>query len=101
MAKKSMIARNEKRARMVAKYAARRSELKRMIKDPKTSAEERYAAVDELNKLPRNASPVRLRNRGRFSGRPRGYYRKFGLARNQLRKAAMNGEIPGLVKSSW
>lgn len=101
MAKKSMVARERKRARTVAKYAARRAELKARIRDPKAPVEERFAAVQELQRLPRDASPVRLRNRCEATGRPRGYYRKFGLARNKLREAAMRGEIPGLVKSSW
>lgn len=101
MAKKSMIAREKKRAATVAKYAAKRAELKARIRDPKASMEERYEAVQELQKLPRDASPVRGRNRCEATGRPRGYYRKFGLARNKLREAAMRGEIPGLVKSSW
>lgn len=101
MAKKSMIARERKRTKTVAKYAAKRAELKARIRDPKAAAEERYAAVQELQRLPRDASPVRLRNRCEATGRPRGYYRKFGLARNKLREAAMRGEIPGLVKSSW
>lgn len=101
MAKKSMIARERKRAETVAKYAARRRELKARIRDPKATMEERFTAVQELQRLPRDASPVRLRNRCEATGRPRGYYRKFGLARNKLREAAMRGEIPGLVKSSW
>lgn len=101
MAKKSMIARERKRTGTVAKYAVRRAELKARIRDPKATVEERYAAVQELQRLPRDASPVRLRNRCAATGRPRGYYRKFGLARNKLREAAMRGEIPGLVKSSW
>lgn len=101
MAKKSMIAREKKRAETVAKYAAKRAELKERIRDPKAPMEERYAAVQELQRLPRDASPVRVRNRCQATGRPRGYYRKFGLARNKLREAAMRGEIPGLVKSSW
>ena len=74
---------------------------KAKISDPETSFEERYAAVQALQALPRDASPVRMRNRCNVTGRPRGYYRKFGLARNKLRQAAMNGEVPGLVKSSW
>lgn len=101
MAKKSMIARDAKRARMVAKYADKRAELKRRVKDVNLSQEERFAAAQELQQLPRDASPVRMRNRCRITGRPRGYYRKFGLSRNKLREAAMNGEVPGLTKSSW
>lgn len=101
MAKKSMIARDAKRARTVAKYAEKRAELKARIKDSNLAQEERFLAVQELQKLPRDSSPARMRNRCRVTGRPRGYYRKFGLARNKLREAAMNGEIPGLTLSSW
>lgn len=101
MAKKSMIAREVKRAKIVAKYADKRKALKAKIADPKSSYEERFQAVQELQALPRDSAPVRGRNRCEVTGRPRGYYRKFGLARNKLREAAMNGEIPGLVKSSW
>ncbi len=101
MAKKSMIERERKRAKLVAKYAAKRAELKAIIRSPGASDEERYAAIANLNKIPRNASPVRQRNRCAVSGRPHGYYRKFGLARNKLRKATMRGEIPGLRKASW
>jgi small subunit ribosomal protein S14 len=96
-----MIERERKRAKMVAKYAAKRAELKRIIRDANTSEEEREAAVAKLTSLPRNSSPVRIRNRCRVTGRPNGYYRKFGLGRNKLREAAMRGDIPGLVKSSW
>lgn len=101
MAKISMIEREKKRAQLVKKYAAKRVELKALIKNPNISDEERMAAVEQLQKLPRDSSPVRQRNRCRISGRPHGYYRKFGLARNKLREAAMRGDIPGLVKSSW
>mgnify|MGYP001147346741 CR=1 FL=1 len=101
MAKKSMIAREKKREALIAKYAERRAALKTRISDPEASMEDRFAAVQELQKLPRDSSPVRLRNRCALTGRPRGFYRKFGLGRNKLREAAMNGEIPGLVKSSW
>ncbi|MBR9812412.1 30S ribosomal protein S14 [bacterium] len=101
MAKKSMIARDVKRAKLVAKYAEKRAALKATISNPETTYEDRYAAVQALQALPRDASPVRMRNRCQVTGRPRGYYRKFGLGRNKLREAAMNGEIPGLVKSSW
>jgi small subunit ribosomal protein S14 len=101
MAKKSMINRNAKRARIAKKYAAKRTELKDRIRDPKLSAEERFLAVQQLQALPRDASPIRIRNRCKSTGRPRGYYRKFGLSRNKLREAAMRGEIPGLVKASW
>lgn len=101
MAKKSMIARDAKRARTVAKYAQKRAELKARVTDVNLSQDERFAAAQELQKLPRDSSPVRMRNRCRITGRPRGYYRKFGLSRNKLREAAMNGEVPGLTKSSW
>ena len=101
MAKVSMVERERKREKTVKKYAQKRSELKAKIKDPNSSFEERMAAVEALQKLPRDASPVRKQNRCRQTGRPRGYYRKFGLARNKLREAAMNGDIPGLRKASW
>jgi len=101
MAKKSMIARDEKRAELAGKYVAKRAELKRVIADPEVGFEEKQAAIFALSKLPRDSSPARVRNRCRQTGRPRGYYRKFGLARNKLREAAMNGEIPGLRKASW
>jgi small subunit ribosomal protein S14 len=101
MAKSSMIARENKRARTVKRYAARRAELKAIINNPKTSDEERAAAQARLQAQPRDASPSRQRNRCRVTGRPHGYYRKFGLARNKLREAAMRGDIPGLVKASW
>jgi small subunit ribosomal protein S14 len=101
MAKTSMIERERKRQRMVKRYAARRADIKARIKDDSLSPEERRNARAALNKLPRNANPVRLRNRCHFTGRPHGYYRKFGLARNKLREAAMRGDVPGLVKSSW
>jgi small subunit ribosomal protein S14 len=101
MAKTSMVEREKKRARLVKRYAAKRAELKALIKAPETPDEERMAAVERLQKLPRDSSPTRRRNRCRISGRPHGYYRKFGLARNKLREAAMRGDIPGLVKSSW
>lgn len=101
MAKVSVIQREIKRSRIVAKYADKRAELKARIKNPELPREERIAAQEQLQKLPRNASPIRLRNRCALSGRPRGYYRKFGLARNMLRKAAMRGDVPGLHKASW
>ena len=101
MAKKSMVARDVKRAQMVKRYAAKRAELKARCVDINLPPEERFAAGQELQRLPRDASPTRMRNRCQVTGRPRGYYRKFGLARNKIREAAMNGEIPGLVKSSW
>lgn len=101
MAKTSMIKREEKRAQLVAKYAERRAELKAIIKNPNTSDEERMDAVTRLQKLPRDASPVRRQSRCQQTGRPRGVYRKFGLGRNMLREATMRGDVPGLRKSSW
>ena len=101
MAKKSMIAREVKRAKLVKRYAAKRAELKRIINSIHSSDEEREQALLKLQAQPRNASSSRLRNRCSISGRPHGYYRKFGLARNKLREATMRGEIPGLTKASW
>jgi small subunit ribosomal protein S14 len=101
MAKNSMIARENRRARAVKKYAGKRAELKATIKNPASSDEERYQAQLKLQALPRDSSPVRARNRCRITGRPHGYYRKFGLSRNMLREAAMRGDVPGLVKASW
>ena len=101
MAKVSMIEREKKRAKTVAKYAAKRAELKAIISSTTASDEERWEAQVALQKLPRNASPVRQQNRCRITGRPHGVYRKFGPCRNKLREAAMRGEVPGLVKSSW
>lgn len=101
MAKKSMIAREHKRAALVAKYAAKRKELKATIVSPESSDEEIWEATQQLSKLPRDSSPVRQVRRCRVTGRPHGVYRKFGLCRNKLREAAMRGEVPGLVKSSW
>ncbi len=101
MAKKSMIAREHKRTRTVAKYAAKRAELKAVIVDPQASDEQKWDAQVALQKLPRDASPVRQRRRCQITGRPHGVYRKFGLCRNKLREAAMRGDVPGLVKSSW
>ena len=101
MAKKSMIAREAKRARTVAKFAAKRAQLKEVIASVSTSDEERWEAQQKLQKLPRDASPSRQRNRCRVTGRPHGVYSKFGLCRNKLRESAMRGEVPGLVKASW
>ena len=101
MAKKSMIARDRKRAQIIAKYAVRRAAIKARIADAEATPEERYAASQELQTLPRDASPTRLTRRCLATGRPRGVYRKFGLSRNKLREAAMRGEVPGLVMSSW
>jgi small subunit ribosomal protein S14 len=101
MAKNSMIARENKRTRLVKRFSARRAELKAIIKNQDSSYEERYQAQLKLQEQPRDASPARQRNRCRVTGRPHGYYRKFGLSRNKLREAAMRGDIPGLVKASW
>ena len=101
MAKKSMIAREKKRAKMVAKYAAKRAELKAIICNPNSAPEEVDLAVIKLQKLPRDGSPSRQQRRCRASGRPHAVYRKFGLCRNKLREAAMRGDVPGLVKASW
>ena len=101
MAKKSMIAREAKRARTVAKFAAKRAQLKEVIANVNISDEERWEAQIALQRLPRNASPVRQQRRCQLTGRPHGVYRKFGLCRNKLREAAMRGDVPGLVKSSW
>jgi small subunit ribosomal protein S14 len=101
MAKTSMIQRELRRARAVKKYAAKRAALRERTKSVHLSQEERMAAARELQALPRDGSPSRQRNRCRITGRPRGYYRKFGLGRNKLREAAMRGDIPGLVKASW
>ena len=101
MAKKSMIERQTKRLKTVQRYAAKREELRRIIRSPSSSDDERQTAQEKLQALPRDASPVRLRNRCSITGRPHGYYRKFGLARNKLRESTMRGEIPGLSKASW
>jgi len=101
MAKLAVVNRDKKRRKTVAKYAARRAALLSTINDSKRSDEDRQEARDKLQQLPRNASPVRLRNRCSLTGRPRGVFRKFGLARNKLREIALRGEIPGLIKASW
>ena len=101
MAKVSMIARENKRIKMVQKFAKKREDLKKVISDMNTSDEERYEARLKLQKLPRDASPVRLQRRCQITGRPHAVYRRFGLSRNKLRELAMNGDVPGLVKSSW
>jgi len=101
MAKKSMIMRERKRTKLVARQADKRQALKAIIRSIHSSDEERAAAQMKLNDLPRDGSPTRQRNRCAITGRPRGVYRKFGLGRNKLREAAMNGEIPGLTKASW
>jgi len=101
MAKLALINREQKRRKAVQKFANKRAELMATIQNSKASDEERYAARQKLQALPRNASPVRLRNRCGLTGRPRGYFRKFGLSRTKVREFAMNGEIPGVVKASW
>jgi small subunit ribosomal protein S14 len=101
MAKLSIIKREEKREKLVAKYAKKYAELKAVSNDAKLSDEERYAARLELQKLPRNANPTRLRNRCVLTGRGRGTFRMFGLGRNKIRELAFKGDIPGMVKASW
>ena len=101
MAKTSIIEREKKRRKTVAKYALRRAALKKIVGDRNAPEAERWIAQQQLQQLPRNASPVRLRNRCGQTGRPRGVYRKFGLGRNKLREAANRGDVPGLVKASW
>ena len=101
MAKRSVVNREEKRRKLVAKYAARRDALKAIIRNLESTYDEREEAQKNLNALPRNSCPVRVRNRCRLTGRPHAYYRKFGLGRNKLREAAMSGDVPGLVKASW
>lgn len=101
MAKTSMIQRDLKRTKIVEKYALKRAAIKAIIANPETSFEDMMEAQVQLQKLPRNSSPSRQRNRCQLSGRPRGFYRKFGLSKTQLREAAMRGDIPGLKKASW
>jgi small subunit ribosomal protein S14 len=101
MAKTSMVNREVKRAATVKRYAAKRAKLKELIRNPKTSAADREEAQAKLQAMPRDASPIRGRNRCQITGRPRGYYRKFGLSRTKLREATMRGDIPGLGKASW
>lgn len=101
MAKKSMIARELKRMKTVQKYAEKRAKLKAIANDLSLPFEERMAALEALNKLPRNASPVRVQRRCRLTGRPHAVYRKFGLSRNMIRQYGMQGDIPGLKKASW
>ena len=101
MAKKSMVAREVKRKRLAKKYAQRRAELRRQVIDPSLDDDVRWQAMLQLQKLPRDSSSPRQRNRCNMSGRPRGYYRKFGLGRNKLRDICMRGEAPGVVKASW
>ena len=101
MAKKAMIERELKRAKLVARYAGKRKELKAIIRSIHSSDDERRVAQAKLNAMPRDASPTRQRARCAITGRPHGVYRKFGLGRNKLREGAMKGEIPGLTKASW
>jgi small subunit ribosomal protein S14 len=101
MAKLALINREQKRRQTVAKFTARRAALLEIINDARRGDEERADARAKLQQLPRDASPVRLRNRCRITGRPRGVFRKFGLGRNKLREVAMRGEIPGVIKASW
>jgi small subunit ribosomal protein S14 len=101
MAKMSLIEREKKRDKLVAKFAKKYAELQAVARDAKRSDEERYAARLELQKLPRNANPTRQRNRCALTGRPRGTFRKFGLGRSKIRDLAFKGDIPGVVKASW
>jgi len=101
MAKTAVINRNEKRRKTVKKFAVKRAALLAIINDFKQPEDERMAARMQLQQLPRNASPTRVRNRCKLTGRPRGVYSKFGLGRNKLREIAMRGEIPGMTKASW
>jgi small subunit ribosomal protein S14 len=101
MAKTSMVNREIRRKRVIRKYAGKRTELKNQLRDPKLSLEEKADLRRKFQMLPRDASPTRLRNRCSITGRPHGFYRKFGLGRNKLREAAMRGDVPGLVKASW
>ena len=101
MAKTSMKERERKRAQLVKKYADKRGKLRAMINNPASSYDEKMEAQKQMQLLPRDSSRVRQRNRCRITGRPHGYFRKFGLCRNKLREAAMRGDVPGLVKASW
>jgi small subunit ribosomal protein S14 len=101
MAKTSMIEREKRRAKTVKKYAAKRARIKEQIRDPKASQDERMAAIEALQKLPRDSSPARARSRCAITGRSRGNYSKFGLGRVKLREATMRGDVPGLRKASW
>jgi len=101
VAKQSMINREAKRARVVERYAVKRAALRETLRNPATGDEQRREAQRQLQSLPRDANPIRLHNRCRLTGRPHGFYRKFGLARNKLREAAMRGDVPGLRKASW
>jgi small subunit ribosomal protein S14 len=101
MAKLALVLRQQKRVKTVAKYKAKRTQLLEVIYDSRASDEAKEEARAKLQKLPRDASPVRLRNRCALTGRPRGVYRKFGLGRNKLRDLALKGEVPGIIKASW
>ena len=101
MSKLALINRNEKRKKLVAKFAKKRDALQAIVGDPKATDEARYEARLKIQSLPRNANATRIRNRCALTGRPRGVYRKFGLGRNKLREFAMRGEVPGIVKASW
>ena len=101
MAKTSMMERDKRRKKLITKYAKRRAELREIVKNTKLPDEERMLAMVKLQKLPRDSSYIRFRNRCQLTGRPRAYYRKFGLSRNKLREIMMRGEVPGIVKASW
>jgi small subunit ribosomal protein S14 len=101
MAKLAVINRGDKRRKIVEKYAKKRAELQALVADQSLSVEARYEARLKIQALPRNASPIRLRNRCALTGRPRGVYRKFGLGRGKLREFVMRGEVPGMIKASW
>lgn len=101
MAKKSMVARDVKRRKLAAKHARRRTELKKLAQDESLDYDSRWQAMIDLQRLPRDSSVCRQRNRCAISGRPRGYFRRFGLSRNMLREMILRGEAPGVVKSSW
>jgi small subunit ribosomal protein S14 len=101
MAKLSMINRDKRRKQLGDKFATKRAELREKVSSPRSSDEERQEAMIALQKLPRDSAPTRQRNRCGMTGRPRGYYRKFGLARSELRKLMMKGEVPGVTKASW
>jgi len=101
MASKSAVAKNERRKKLVAQYRAKRQELRSIIKNPSTDPETREEAIAMLAKLPRNSCPTRVRNRCAVTGRPRAYYRKFGLSRIALRDLALRGDLPGVIKASW
>jgi len=101
MPKTSAIEKNNRRIALVEKYRAKRQELKAILANPKSTDEEFFAAQKALAKLPRNSSKTRIHNRCELTGRPRGYFRKFGLCRNKLREVAMRGEVPGMIKASW